>query len=66
MTTACEPKPDRAKTETRDAVEAAIEMRKEDRDSTWEQRAAESKRITRWIQQADAVRANQGNSESHS
>ncbi len=64
MTPACDAKPDRAETETRDAVEAAIDMTKEDRNNTWEQRAGQSKRITRWNQPANAARGNQGKSKS--
>lgn len=64
MTPASEAKPDRAKTETRDAVEAAIDMTKEDRNSTWEQRAKQSKRITRWNQPARAATGNQSKSKS--
>ncbi len=64
MTPATEVKPDRDKTETRDAVEAAIDMTKEDRNSTWEQRAKQSRRITRWSQPTNADRGNQGKPKS--
>ena len=64
MTPASEAKPDRAKTETRDAVETAIDMTKEDRNSTWEQRARQSKRITRWNQPTNAAKGNQGKPQS--
>jgi len=47
----CEKKP-RPGTETRDAVEAAIDLSKERRDATWEQQVKANKRITRWTQNA--------------
>jgi hypothetical protein len=64
MTPASEAKPDRAKTETRDAVEAAIDMTKEDRNTTWEQRARQSRRITRWNQPTNAGKGNHGKRKS--
>ena len=64
MTPASEATPDRAKTETRDAVEAAIDMTKEDRNSTWEQRAGQSRRITRWAQAPNAGNGSHGHRES--
>jgi hypothetical protein len=64
MTPASEAKPDNAKTETRDAVEAAIDMTKEDRSATWEQRAKQSKRITRWSQPPSAATGKKSKSKS--
>lgn len=64
MSPASDVEPDRAKTETRDAVEAAIDMTKEDRNSTWEERVRQSRRITRWNQAASAATGNQSKSES--
>ncbi len=39
-----------AATETRDAVETAIDLSKERRDGKWEQQVKHAKRITRWTE----------------
>ena len=44
----CDTKEQPVQTETRDAVEAAIDISKQDREGKWEQHAKQSKRITRW------------------
>ena len=44
-------------TETRDAVESAIDLSKEGGEATWEQQVKRSKRITRWTEHVRASSA---------
>ena len=46
------------------STNAAIDMTKEDRNSTWERRARQSKRITRWNQPANTPKGNRGKPKS--
>ena len=48
MIATCERKTSRRKVNTRDAVEAAIEMAKGDRTKSWEGQARGSRRIAQW------------------
>ena len=43
-----------AGTETRDAVETAIDLSKEPGKATWEQQVKQAKRITRWTEDVRA------------
>jgi len=51
MTPVSDTKRQRKATETRDAVETAIDMSKKHSTQTWEQQVKKATRITRWTEQ---------------